>query len=256
MSFIRIYGCIFALLLLLQPAFSQDHSEEKDQKGKLGKLVEDFLEQDEEEEESQDGGFVSLWGFIDPVDLVHALSEMKPGPYPYNRQGHNFFPDSALPGGIVQFQGTYFQHGANLYGLTWRYLYNYKRFTFVSDLINLFEAVGQHTDRLDLLSARIGWDFLTHSEYVMEGQVGFRSLLARTPLSGPELGIKFIALPGRPLILEAESTVALIRRQIFASHSLSLGVILWRFEMMVGGQLFRSPGITIDGWKFGFRLWL
>lgn len=257
MAFTRIYCVLLALMLLAHPAFSQDEEkDDSDKKGKLGKLVEDFLEEDEEEEEDHGGGWVTLWGIIDPVDLIQALAHMKPGPYPYNRHGHNFLPDSALPGGIVQFQGTYFQHDVNLYGLSLRYLYNYKRFTFVMDLTNLLETVGSRTDRLDIMSARIGWDFLSRSEYVMEGQIGFRSLLQAKAVSGPELGIKFVALPGRPLVLEAESTVALLRKRAFTTYSLSLGVILWRFELMFGGQFFRSPGITIDGWKFGFRLWL
>ncbi len=227
---------------------------EGEKKGKLKKLGEEYQDKDEDEDNGS-GGFLSIWGFIDPVDLVNALANMKPGPYPYGAR-QNFFPDSSLPGGIVKVQGGYFQHSSHLSGILLRYSYSNKRFSIIGDMVNLFEEVDQRTDHLNIGSIRMGWDFVARPEFLVTGEVGFRSFLDENSPSGPELGMKMTALPGKPLILESEGTIAWINRKSFATYSVSLGVMIWRSELLFGGQFYRSPNLTIDGWKLGLRFWL
>ncbi|RMF63948.1 MAG: hypothetical protein D6743_09980, partial [Calditrichaeota bacterium] len=234
-------------------AWPQEKEGEK-KKGKLGKFGDSITK--DEDEDSNDGGGFSVFSIVDPLDVVEMLSHMKPGPYPYNPVTHTLRPDSALPGGTVRIHGAFFQHEPGLYGLEWRYDYQKRWFYFTFELVNLLEDLGDRTDRLDFTSARAGYTFLQRDQYSFTGELGFRSMLTDRSVSGPEVGLKFTAFPGAPLVLEAAGTLALLNERAVSTFRADLGVMIWRVEVLVGGQLFRSPSITIDGWKAGLRFWL
>ncbi len=232
--------------------FAQDDEEKSGKSGKLGRLGEDLKGEDEEDE----GDAVSVWTFLDVVDVVDALAHMQPGPYPYNPITHSLLPDSLLPGGMVQLQASYFQNSADLYGFHWRYAYEKSRLFFNADVFNLLEQVDDEWNQVDLVSMHVGWDFYYRGDFILGGQIGFRSLYFPESVTGPEIGMKLVALPGRPVLLEMDGTLALINEKAFSTFSATLGLTIWRFEMLFGGQFFKSPNVAIDGWKLGIRFWL
>ncbi|MDQ7054661.1 MAG: hypothetical protein Q9P14_17900 [candidate division KSB1 bacterium] len=274
----------FSIILLLislflgagmAPLYAQDGQDKNGKSGKLGRLGKDMKDDNEDDEEKKGksgklgrlgnelkdeddhdgGGGFGIWTFLDPADIVNALANMKPGPYPYNPVTHSLLPDSLLPGGMMQIQASYFQNSADVYGFHWRFLYEKSRFFFDADAFNLFEQVDDALNQVDLLSMHLGWDFLNRRDFVLGGKIGFRSLYFPEAVAGPELGVKLVALPGRPLLLEADGTIALINEKAFSTFAATLGLMIWRFEVLFGGQIFKSPSVTIDGWKLGFRFW-
>lgn len=252
---------IFLLIALILPCtlFSQEEKGEEEKKGKLKGFGEEFTgdkDSDEEEDEGESGGF-SIAGFLDVVDLVEAIANSKPGPFPYNKQGSNFRSGQNYPGGIVKLYGAYFRHSDDLYGFSWRYSYYRNTFGVEADMYNLVERLDNRTDHLDFAGARAGWDFLARNQFHIGAQFGARTLVTdESSPSGPELGLRLLALPAYPLILQAQGSVAWINGKSLTTLTTSLGVMLWRFEIFWGGQLFKAPGASIDGWNAGLRIWL
>lgn len=226
----------------------------KSKKGKLGKLP-DTHNDNRIINDSDDGWWIEL--FLDPEMIVHAVSDTRPGPYPYNGVAANFSPADPYPGGILQFQSSYFRHDANLFGLLWRINYYYQRFGVDVDLINLIEDLGKENDYMNLSGWRVSWDFIGQADFRFGGQLGLRNLsYGGVSNTGPEIGFRLVGLPEKPFIFESAGTIARINGNQFSTLSGTLGLMIKRVHLFIGGQIIRSSDISIDGLKIGFRLWL
>jgi len=253
---------LLSFLLLDVPLQAQEKEKHKgkgkEKPGILERIGEEVQKKkDKDDDSDHQGGFAAIvWSFIDPVDLVNALANMKPGPFPYNSTGDSFAASKEYPGGVVQVQGSYFQN-SSVTGFLWRYRYRQDRFSFVTELDLFQEDRISRVDYQSWASMRLGWDFLSQPQFRAGGQLGFRSLLEQqTGTTGPEIGVHFVALPGQPLVVEGQSTLSLLNGNFLSTHSASVGVIVWRFEVLFGGYLYRAPETVLDGWQIGFRAWL
>ena len=251
--------CI-VILFAIVPYYSYAQDEEgEDKTGKLGKLAGSYEDEDESskknknKDEERDAFFAHL-----AMDIVgHAISNMQPGPYPYNGSASNFSPADPYPGGILHTQFSYFRHDENLFGLLWRFNYAYQRFGISVDLINLLEDIGDRYDNLNLAAGRLSWDFIGKQDFRLSGQLGVRNLFHETvSTSGPEAGFRFIGLPRKPFIVEGSGTVASINGRQFSTLSGTFGLMIKRVHLFMGGQIIRSSEIAIDGVLLGLRLWL
>jgi hypothetical protein len=253
----------FLLVLLFLSAVAQGQEKRKgegeERRGILERIGDEIEKKDDDDDSSEGdrhGWVAFFWGVIDPVDLVEALAHMRPGPFPYNSDSASFVQSKKYPGGVVQLQGGYFQH-SSARGFLWRYRYLEKRFSFVSEFDVLEEDLGRRIDRQSWATARLGWDFLSLPQFRGTGEIGFRSMLEdHFSTMGPEVGLRFMGLPGQPLIVEGQSTLARLNGTWLSTHSFNLGVIVWRFEVLFGGYIYRTPSTVLDGWQVGFRTWL
>lgn len=252
---------LLLLFLLAFPMALQAQEKEKrkgegeEKPGILERIGDEIEKKDEDDEDSHRGVSAFIGAIIDPVDLVNALANMKPGPFPYDGSGSGLNPSEKYPGGVVQLQGTYFQH-TTVNGFLWRYNYLYKRFHFTSGLDLLEEDLDDRIDRQSWVTVRFGYDFLALPELLAGGQFGVRTLLDNQATTGPEIGVRLVGLPGQPLVVEGQSTLSLLNGEWLSTHSFSLGVMVWRFEVLFGGYIYRTPDTVLDGWQLGFRAWL
>jgi hypothetical protein len=65
-----------------------------------------------------------------------------------------------------------------------------------------------------------------------------------------------LMLPRKPINIEANFSHAWINGKPLTIAGGSLGVMIKRVELRLGGQMFRSEWTTLDGVRMGFRVWL
>ncbi len=253
----RLILILFTLLMIFQTGQltgqERKKSKESEKKGILEQFVEDFEEEDDEDEEEGSHWFFSI---IDPIDIIHALVTRDGGPYPYNGVAASFTPDEHYPNGTLQVAGNYFAGASSLYGLVWRTNYYYDRFGFETSLITLVEDMPDQTNLLNFGGARLNWDVVANDQFRLGAQIGLQSIMSTRSRTGPALGFRLVGLPRKPFLITARSTVAFINDQQLTIFSATLGLMLKRVELFIGGQLFKSPSVTIDGFTAGLRFWL
>jgi len=253
---------LFLLTFIVAINISELHAQERkksrdsddNKKGVLEQFVDDFEEGDEEDEE-EDGGHW-FFSFFDPIDIIEALVTRDGGPYPYNGVAASFTPAEKYPNGTLQVAGNYFSGASSVTGLVWRSNYYYDRFGLESSLITLIEDRGASADLLNIGGARINWDVIANDQFRLGAQVGLESIISSRSHTGPAFGFRMVGLPRKPFIVTARSTISFINDNRLTTLSATLGVMLKRVELFLGGQLFQSPSITIDGLTFGLRFWL
>ncbi|KAA3655510.1 MAG: hypothetical protein DWQ10_17195, partial [Calditrichaeota bacterium] len=169
----KVYSILLLVSLFFSPVFcyAQD-SDDEDGSGKLGKLAGSYEDEDDSKKKNETESRDSFFAFLIEDLVGHAITNMRPGPYPYNGATANFSPSDPYPGGILHVQSSYFRHNEALFGLLWRFNYYYQRFGIDADLFNLIEDVGDEYDYPNLAAGRISWDFIGKADFRLSGQVG------------------------------------------------------------------------------------
>lgn len=267
------YYLVFALLfgtVTLTPA------QEKDKKGKLGDFAGDYekgkkdkKEKSDEEncsDESDGGGW---FGFLinfffssdgankDSSSVSRESSPPKPAPYPYrdDRGLPMRSPDYRSYSLLAEVGYLHLDDGLNGFQLSGDF--RAYRFAANLDLHTLVEDLGRRNQSLTFFGLNGGYEVIATPYLLARPYVGARNLSGLgLDLWGPEIGAKMLMLPRKPINIEANFSQAWINGKPLTIAGGSLGVMIKRVELRLGGQMFRSEWTTLDGVKLGFRVWL
>jgi hypothetical protein len=267
------YYLVFALLfgaVALAPA------QEKEKKGKLGDFAGDYekSKKDKKEnkdekncsDESDDGGWLGFLVHIffspdgdnkDSTGAPRESSPPKPAPYPYR-------DDRGLPMRSPDYrsysllaEAGYLHLSDGLSGFQLAGDFRAHRFAAHLDLHTLVENLGRRNQSLTFFGLNGGYEVIATPYLLARPYVGARNLSGLDlDLWGPEIGAKMLMLPRKPVNIEANLSHAWINGKPLTIAGGSLGVMIKRVELRLGGQMFRSEWTTLEGVKVGLRVWL
>jgi hypothetical protein len=266
----------YLVLALLFGAATLAPTQEKEKKGKLGDFAGDYEKgkKDKKEnkdekncsDESDDGGWLGFLVHIffspdgdnkDSTGEARESSPPKPAPYPYR-------DDRGLPIHSPDYreysllaEAGYLHLGKNLSGFQLAGDFRAYRFAANLDLHTLVEDLGRRNQSLTFFGLNGGYEVIATPYLLARPYVGARNLSGLgLDLWGPEIGAKMLMLPRKPINIEANISHARINGKPLTIAGGSLGVMIKRVELRLGGQMFRSEWTTLEGVKVGFRVWL
>lgn len=261
--------CLVFLLLFGAAAISS--AQEK--KGKLGDFASDYKkgkkdkkekgDKDECADDSDDGGW---FGFLvhvffspdeDSNNKPGESSPPKPAPYPYrDDRGLPMRSPDYRPYSLLAEVG-YLHLADNLSGFQLSGDFRAYRFAANLDLHTLVEDLGRTNQSLTFFGLNGGYEVIATPYLLARPYFGARNLSGLgLDLWGPEAGAKLLMLPRKPINVEANFSRAWINGKPLTIAGGSLGFMINRFELRLGGQMFRSEWTALDGVRVGFRVWL
>jgi hypothetical protein len=271
--------CTFYLVLalLLGAVTLVPAQEKKEKKGKLGKFVDDYKKKkkdgddkqrdDNENQEEDDSGNGWLGLVIDiffspgnknaeESDSLHYPP--KPAPYPYHADNGGLpirSRDYRSYGFMAE--AGYLHLSDGVQGLHLAGDLRASRFAANLDLHALVEDVEGEIESLSFLGLNAGYEVIATPNLLLRPYLGARNLSGLgVEYWGPEVGGRLLMLPRKPLNIEANLAHSWINGKPLTILSGSVGLMIKRFELRLGGQMFRSEWTTLEGVKVGLRVWL
>ncbi len=189
-------------------------------------------------------------------------SPSKPAPYPYR-------DDRGLPIGSPDYRSHnwlaevgYLHLDDGLLGFQLAGDFRACRFAANLDMHTLIEDLGSSNVSLTFFGLNAGYEIIATPYLLARPYAGVRNMsyLSSYGLSsefwGPEMGAKLLMMPRKPINVEANFSHAWLNGKPLTIAGGSLGVMIKRVELRLGGQMFRSEWTTLEGVKVGFRVWL
>ena len=273
MKWCTIY-LIFALVFGAT-SFAVAQEKDKEKKGKLGEFVDDYeKDKDKKEkddtEKNSDGGWLNLLVNVvfspdDDRDSVREPRESappKPAPFPYRDQRGLPIRSSDYRDYSVTAEAGYMHLDDGLNGFQLAGNIRGHRLAASLDLHVLVEDLGSSNESLAFLGLNAGYEVIAAPYLLAQPYIGARNMsyvssrgLGRE-FWGPEIGAKMLMLPRQPINIETSFSYAQLNGKPLTIASGSIGVMINRVELRLGGQMFRSEWTTLDGVRVGLRLWL
>ncbi|MCG3119487.1 MAG: hypothetical protein ALAOOOJD_01896 [bacterium] len=260
-------------LVLGASSFSMAQEKEKEKKGKLGEFAGDYeknSDKKDEEKNSDGGGWLNLLVNIvlSPDEENNAAGEPressppKPAPFPYR-------DDRGLPLRTADYrdfsvtaEAGYLRLADGLNGFQLASDIRGHRLAASLDVHALVEDLGRRNETLTFFGLNAGYEVISTPSLLAQPYVGARNLSYLSvngwgnEFWGPEVGARLLMLPRKPINIETNFSYARLNGKPLTMASGTLGVMINRVELRLGGQMFRSDWTTLEGLRLGFRLWL
>jgi hypothetical protein len=266
---------VFALLFGAS-SFSTAQQKEKEKKGKLGEFAGDYEKnkkdkKEKDDEEDSGGGWLNLLVNIvfSPDDERNNAagepresSSPKPAPFPYRDERGLPMRTSDYRDYSVNAEIAYLRFNDGLNGFQFAGDIRGQRLAASLDLHALIENLGRNNESLTFLGLNAGYEVIATPSLLARPYIGARNLsyLSSSGWSsefwGPEVGAKLLMLPRKPINIETSFSYARLNGEPLTMASGTLGVMINRIELRLGGQMFRSDWTTLQGIRLGFRVWL
>lgn len=266
---------IFLVFALVLGAFHtvMAQEEEKEKKGKLGEFAGDYEKNKKDKKEKNDeedsgGGWLNLLVNIafspddEGNDATEESSPSKPAPFPYRDERGLPMRTSDYREYSVNGEISYLRFNDGLNGFQFAGDIRGYRLAASLDMHALIEDLGRDNESLTFLGLNAGYEVIATPSLLARPYIGARNLsyLSSRGWSsefwGPEIGAKLLMLPRRPINIETSFSYARLNGVPLTIASGTLGVMIDRVELRLGGQMFRSDWTTLQGIRLGFRVWL
>jgi hypothetical protein len=180
----------------------------------------------------------------------------KPAPFPYrDNRGLPVRSADYRNYGIIAEAG-YLHLGDGLKGFQFAGDICGSRLAANIDVHSLIEDLGTENQTLTFLGVNAGYEIIATPYLLARPYFGARNMLGLgANFWGPEIGAKLFMFPSKPLSVETNFSRAQINGKPLTIASGTVGIMINRVELRLGGQLFRSEWTSLDGVKLGMRIW-
>jgi hypothetical protein len=272
-TFYLILALLFAIAAL---APAQEEKEKKQKKGKLGEFVDDYGKKkkesdgkkkgDEEQDTSDDSSGGGWLGFI--LNIFFSPSEKdeesesepapkKPAPYPYHESNGLPIGSPAYRSYSILAEAGYLHLTDGLRGFQLAGDLRAHRFAANLDVHTVIEEIEKRNQSLTFFGLNAGYEVISTPYLLVRPYLGARNLNGLgIDFWGPEIGGRLLMMPQKPINIETNFAYSRINGKPLTILNGSVGVMINRFELRFGGQLFRSEWTSLEGVRVGVRVWL